>query len=101
MNHLRYLANVVTLAYDESKCTGCGRCSEVCPHGVFASNGSKAFITDRDLCIECAACMMNCAFGAINVRKGVGCAAAVLSSKLKKGGEVTCGCGGDEGGCCS
>ncbi len=99
MNDMKYLSNVVTLSYDESKCTGCGICTEVCPHGVFAIRDSRAYVTDRDLCIECGACMMNCAFGAISVRKGVGCAAAVIGSAFRKG-EVSCGCD-DKGGCCS
>jgi NAD-dependent dihydropyrimidine dehydrogenase PreA subunit len=99
MKQLRYLSNVATLSFDESKCTGCGICTEVCPHGVFALSHGIAHITDKDLCIECGACMTNCAFGAIAVRKGVGCAAAVIASRLK-GGEVTCGCSDDKKGCC-
>jgi len=100
MNNLKYLTNVTTLAFDESRCTGCGRCAEVCPHGVFVIGNSRVVVTDRDLCIECGACMMNCAFGAIDVRKGVGCAAAIITSKLRKT-EVTCGCSGNDKGCCS
>ncbi|MFH1368966.1 MAG: 4Fe-4S binding protein [Elusimicrobiota bacterium] len=32
---MRYLSNVTTLEYDTSKCSGCGRCAEVCPHRIF------------------------------------------------------------------
>jgi ferredoxin len=86
---LQYLKNVVTLAYDPAKCTGCGRCFEVCPHAVFVKNGDKALLADRDACMECGACRRNCAPGAITVRAGVGCAWAIARSKLL-GTEVAC-----------
>ena len=88
---LKYLKNVVTLKYNVDKCTGCGRCTEVCPHGVFEIKASKAEIIDKDQCIECGACMMNCPAEAIDVNVGVGCAAAVIGSMLgKKDSEITC-----------
>ena len=87
---LRYLENVVTLDYDSEKCTGCGRCIEVCPHAVFVMEGKKAALTDRDLCMECGACLRNCPFGAISVRPGVGCAYALMMSQLR-GREISCG----------
>jgi len=81
---LRYLENVVTLEYDASRCTGCGKCAEVCPHAIFAMDGGdKARLTDRDLCMECGACMRNCPFDAIKVRAGVGCAWAIILSSLR------------------
>lgn len=87
---LRYLENVVTLAYDPGKCTGCGMCVAVCPHAVFVMEGKKAEITDKDLCMECGACLRNCPFEAISVRPGVGCAYALMMSQLK-GREISCG----------
>lgn len=81
----KYLKNVVTLEYEKEKCTGCGLCTEVCPHSVFGLEDGKAVIRDRDLCMECGACARNCPFSAINVRAGVGCAYAVLFGKLKSG----------------
>ncbi len=80
---LRYLENVVTLEYAPEKCTGCGKCAEVCPHALFVMEERKARLTDRDLCIECGACMRNCAFDAIKVRPGVGCAYALMISALR------------------
>jgi NAD-dependent dihydropyrimidine dehydrogenase PreA subunit len=88
---LKYLSDVVTLKYDESKCTGCGICTYVCPHGVYVLENKKARITDRDLCMECGACANNCEFGAISVNAGVGCAAAIISSVFRKSGAVCCG----------
>ncbi len=81
---MRYLDNVVTLEYEPAKCTGCGRCAEVCPHSIFVMDGDrKARLIDRNLCIECGACMRNCAFDAIKVRPGVGCAYALMISALR------------------
>jgi len=74
----KYLKNVATLALAAEKCTGCGRCTEVCPHGVFAIENGKAQIIDKDYCMECGACALNCPAEAITVRTGVGCAYAAL-----------------------
>ena len=97
---MRYLANVVTLQFAPEKCTGCGRCWEVCPHGVFVPEAKRARLTDRDLCIECGACMRNCRYGAISVQSGVGCASAIIAGALR-GHEPTCDCGsGGSSSCC-
>ncbi len=77
--------------FDRDKCKGCGRCAEVCPHGVFTVEGGKAKIADKDACIECGACQKNCPFGAIEVRQGVGCAWAILLSTIRKRPEPVCG----------
>jgi len=100
---VKYLRNVATVELDTEKCTGCGMCLEVCPHGVFELRDKKAVITDRDLCMECGACETNCAFGALSVEEGVGCASAIIRG-LITGGEPTCGCDSGSssgaGGCC-
>jgi hypothetical protein len=41
--------------------------------------------------MECGACTNNCEFGAIEVKAGVGCAAAVIRGMIS-GGEPECGC---------
>ncbi|MGD0100198.1 MAG: mercury methylation ferredoxin HgcB [Acidobacteriota bacterium] len=87
----KYLKDVSTLTIDPSRCGGCGVCAEVCPHFVFRIQGHKAHITDLDLCMECGACAKNCAAGALTVRAGVGCAAAIIHGKLR-GTEPSCGC---------
>jgi NAD-dependent dihydropyrimidine dehydrogenase PreA subunit len=98
---MKYLSNVVSLGIFPDLCAGCGMCVEVCPHGVFEMRDHKAVITDRDKCMECGACSGNCAYGAIKVDKGVGCAAAIINGMIT-GGEPTCDCGGGAGktGCC-
>ncbi len=82
MGKLIYLKNVVSLALDEDKCTGCGMCVTVCPRDVLSMNNGRAAVRDRDACMECGACAMNCPAEALSVEKGVGCAAAVINSAL-------------------
>jgi NAD-dependent dihydropyrimidine dehydrogenase PreA subunit len=86
---LKYLG-MNTLKYDVKKCTGCGMCVIVCPHRIFQMKGKKAEITAKEKCIECGACSRNCAFDAIKVDAGPGCAAAVLASKFGGKKEVCC-----------
>jgi len=81
MGRMLYLAGVTTLALDQERCLGCGRCLEVCPQGVLALVAGKARIMVRDACMECGACRTNCPAEAIRVRSGVGCAQALLSGK--------------------
>ena len=96
MKH-RYLKNVTTLSYSAENCIGCGKCAEVCPHGVFDMEERKARIVDRDACMECGACALNCPANAIVVNAGTGCATAIILGWLT-GKEPTCGCSESE--CC-
>lgn len=97
MKH-KYLKNVATLILSVEKCIGCGRCAEVCPHGVFSLANKKAQIKDKDSCMECGACSMNCPVNAISVKASVGCAAAIIKSWFS-GNEPNCGCSDSEK-CC-
>lgn len=97
MRRLTYLKNVTTLKFDSEKCNGCAACTLVCPHNVIIMKDKKAFIQQKDLCMECGACAMNCSTKAITVKSGVGCAAGVITGLLR-GTEPTCDCGA--GGCC-
>ena len=56
--------------------------SEISKQQVWQLRDKKAAIVDRDACMECSACAVNCAEGAISVRKGVGCASALVASAL-------------------
>ena len=98
MTH-QYLKNVATLSFDAKKCTGCGKCTEVCPHGVFDMDENKAKIIKKDSCIECGACALNCPAKAIEVNAGTGCATAIIMSWFT-GKEPTCGPSDDGDGCC-
>ena len=93
---LTYLKNVASLSLADEKCVGCGMCAEVCPHGVFDIVDCKARIIEKDLCMECGACALNCPASAIEVKAGVGCAAAIIKSWFT-GSEPTCDCSSD---CC-
>jgi ferredoxin len=88
---------VNTLQYDPGLCINCGMCSIVCPHGVFAPNGTVAQLVRPEACMECGACQLNCPTGAITVESGVGCAAAMIASALRGRREVSCGPETDEG----
>ncbi|MBT8342797.1 MAG: 4Fe-4S binding protein [Desulfatitalea sp.] len=96
MEAMRYLDNVVTLMLDESRCVGCGMCTQVCPHGVLAMAERTVRIVDRDGCMECGACANNCPTEALAVTPGVGCASYIIQSWIK--GKENASCGGS--GCC-
>jgi NAD-dependent dihydropyrimidine dehydrogenase PreA subunit len=85
-----YLEN--TLAYSSDLCNGCGKCVDVCPHAVFEMNGRRAVLARPQACMECGACRLNCATGAIAVESGVGCANAMIRAALKGEKEASCGC---------
>jgi NAD-dependent dihydropyrimidine dehydrogenase PreA subunit len=102
-----YISSVSTLKLAVEKCTGCERCVEVCPQGVFDihvldMHNHRARIIALDNCMECGACAQNCAFGALSVKNGVGCAVAMINGLMTKGDpdKGTCDCGGDSGSCC-
>jgi len=95
---LVYLRNMVTLELNRDKCIGCNRCIEVCPHNVFMPYEGIIQISQRDRCMECGACAKNCPMAAIKVKTGVGCAYAIIKSKIMGKPEVTCECGGSN--CC-
>ena len=90
MKH-RYLRNVSTLELNVEKCVGCKRCLDVCPHRVIESCCKKVKISDKDACMECGACALNCPVGAITVKPGVGCAIAIIRGMLT-GTEPDCDC---------
>ncbi|MCL2834762.1 MAG: 4Fe-4S dicluster domain-containing protein [Treponema sp.] len=97
MKH-KYLKNVSTLNLLPQKCTGCGKCTEVCPHGVFTIENMKAVIIDKNSCMECGACAKNCPMSVITVNANVGCASGIIAGWLA-GGEPNCSCGTDK--CCA
>ena len=86
-----YIKNVATLQLDVERCNGCRLCVMVCPREVLEMIDKKAHIIDRDKCIECGACMMNCSVAAITVKSGVGCAAGVINGIIN-GTEPSCDC---------
>ncbi len=81
-----------TLEYNLESCIGCGMCTQVCPHGVFAMQSGVARLVRADACMECGACQLNCPAQAIKVDSGVGCAGAMIRAALTgRRKEVSCG----------
>ena len=91
MKTFKYLSGVATLRLDVQTCIGCGACSLVCPHGVFAVEAGKARLLLPDDCMECGACATNCPVEAISVTPGVGCAAYIVQSWIKGKDAACCG----------
>ncbi len=88
---MKYLKNVSSLKFFSEKCTNCITCIDVCPHGVFLLKNKSVVMGDKDLCMECGACALNCKFGAIAVNSGVGCAYGIINGIIS-GGPPSCDC---------
>lgn len=58
------LENITTMAATESKCTGCGACSNICPVGAITMkerNGCFIFPeVEASKCVHCGACLKRC-----------------------------------------
>ena len=50
---------------EQETCTGCYRCIEVCPKGVFKFEDGKSHVVHLNECIICTACFRQCPAGAI------------------------------------
>ena len=81
-----------TLRFDRDLCTDCGMCLEVCPQAVFVQDQGEVRPAHPSACMECGACQTNCAFGALTVERGVGCAAALMYQAVTKKKQPACGC---------
>ncbi len=51
------------LMFNESLCTGCGKCVSACPNGAISLSGNKT-TTDRAKCTDCGLCANICPTGA-------------------------------------
>lgn len=90
-----------TLRYYPDRCINCRRCTQVCPHGVFAEGPDHAELVSPSSCMECGACARNCPVQAIEVQSGEGCAWGMISAALRrKDMDAGCSCCGDDGTCC-
>jgi len=91
-----------SLKYYPDRCINCKRCTQVCPHAVFAEGKDHVNLAQPATCMECGACALNCPVQAIEVQSGVGCAWAMIGAALRgKDMDTECTCGGDDGSCCS
>ena len=89
-----------TLRYHPERCINCRRCTQVCPHAVFADMETRAVLARPSECMECGACALNCPTQAIEVQSGVGCAWAMINAALRGKPMDSCSCGGPESTCC-
>lgn len=95
----KYIKNVAKIEFFKEKCTSCGRCLEVCPQAVFKKIDNKVSLVDKDFCMECGACALNCPFDAVKVKSGVGCTSAIITGWIK-GTEPDCDCSGSSSSDC-
>lgn len=61
---------MVKIFVDSKLCTGCGKCVDVCPAGVFEMIGDeKKIASPKNVseCMECHACEAQCPAGAIRM----------------------------------
>lgn len=68
--HGRYCPAAVCTALFEyrilaEKCTGCGRCEQVCSSGAIHGQKKEVYTIDLEKCIKCRACYEACKFDAI------------------------------------
>lgn len=68
--HGRYCpAGVCTALFEyrilAEKCTGCGRCEQVCSSGAISGQKKEVYVIDLEKCIKCRACYEACKFDAI------------------------------------
>jgi len=89
-----------TLRYYPERCINCKRCTQVCPHTVFAEGEKQAQLERPSECMECGACALNCPTQAIEVQSGVGCAWAMIAAAVRGRDMDSCTCGGPDDSCC-
>ncbi|MBC8413147.1 MAG: 4Fe-4S binding protein [Nitrospira sp.] len=90
------------ITVDQKKCTGCGQCEIVCPHGIMKVSDGTAFVLDDDRCVTCGACGLNCPADAILVKQQTGCLVTIIKEdilKMKCDGQ-SCGNSNSDGQAC-
>ena len=63
------LCEVDKAVVNETLCTGCNVCVEICPFGAIKKNEMKIAEIDEDLCKGCGACSASCPEQAITMRR--------------------------------
>jgi adenylylsulfate reductase subunit B len=60
----------VSILIEESKCTGCGACTQVCPGSLLKLQDAKAKIAKPERCWGCCSCLKECPVQAIALYLG-------------------------------
>jgi adenylylsulfate reductase subunit B len=55
----------MSIAINQNKCVGCGRCVEVCPGNLIQLSEGRAVIKREKDCWGCTSCLKECKTGAI------------------------------------
>ena len=58
----------MTAEFDRERCTGCGRCYELCPLDVIAWEEGRPFVKYPDECQLCFICQVECPVEAVKVK---------------------------------
>jgi len=64
----------LAIELDETRCKGAGFCEQVCPTHVFEIDAERhlATLPNRDDCVQCGACVVQCPFDALSFRSPAG-----------------------------
>ncbi len=56
---------------NNSKCSGCGICIDVCPRGCFELNKERGIVNikEQEKCIQCGACIIQCPQDALSFKR--------------------------------
>lgn len=60
----------MSIAIDQKKCLGCGKCSVVCPGSLISTENGKAFIKYPKDCWGCTSCIKECPVNAVKFYLG-------------------------------
>lgn len=61
----------MSIKINSNKCTGCGKCRQVCPGSLlYSDEAGKTFIKYPKDCWGCTSCVKECSFKAINYYLG-------------------------------
>lgn len=77
----------MSIRIEKDKCTGCGKCREVCPGNLlYKDEAGKTYTRYPKDCWGCTACLKECASGAIRYFLGadIGGKGTVLYTKDEK-----------------
>ena len=55
------------ITIDESKCTGCGECVDICPAEVLTMENEKSKVAQIEECLGCESCVETCPEDAITL----------------------------------